>query len=481
MKKLLLLVCVFSFFNAQSQIVIDNNPPYNTANFLIDSVLLGGGVTAANHSFQGATSQIGFFNAINTSLGIDSGIVMSTGDIYSLDPSVFPAFPLMPVPAITDPDLLNVAQSVPGLIGQSFTVSSVNDIAILEFDFIPTSDTLQFRYAFGSEEYFAWENSAYNDVFGFFLSGPGITGGFASPVGFPNGSVNLAVVPNTAPPLPITISSICNNPAGFPPAVMNPQYFVDNQLGLDTIASADGYTTILTAFSLVECGETYHMRLAIADGSDGSLDSYVWLEAGSFFSPIITVVDNLGIDSTVLEIPCGFEVVLTADGGPGAVYEWYDLTNANLVDTGASISVSNGTYYVISSDVSGCSSISDTFSVIAPPFALKDFTVSYTDVNCWNDSDGSVGISIDDYTNILSYNFFLDGTINSNSHPLDPFFSNVSQGVHLIQIVDSTYLCDTSFYISISAPGFPLQALASSEVTVCHGVSSGFVRFFCWR
>jgi hypothetical protein len=201
MKKLLFLLSALLVFNAQSQIVIDNNPPYNTATFLIDSVLLGGGVTAANHSFQGATSQIGFFNAINTSLGLDSGIVMSTGDIYSLDPSAFPAFPPMPVPAITDPDLLNVAQSVPGLIGQSFTVSSVNDIAILEFDFIPTSDTLQFRYAFGSAEYFFWENSAYNDVFGFFLSGPGITGPWSSPAAFPNGSINLAVVPNTTPPL----------------------------------------------------------------------------------------------------------------------------------------------------------------------------------------------------------------------------------------------------------------------------------------
>ena len=144
MKKLLFLISIFFFLNVQSQIVIDNSAPYDSPIFLVDSVLLGGGVTAANHLFQGASSQIGFFNAINTSLGIDSGIVMSTGDIYSLDPSSIFTFPVMPVPAVTDPDLLNVAQSVPGLIGQTFTVNSVNDIAILEFDFIPTSDTLEF-------------------------------------------------------------------------------------------------------------------------------------------------------------------------------------------------------------------------------------------------------------------------------------------------------------------------------------------------
>ena len=78
----------------------------------------------------------------------------------------------MPIPAITDPDLLTVANSVPPLIGQTFTVGSVNDVAILEFDFVPTSDSISFRYVFGSEEYFAYENTQFNDVFGFFYRGP---------------------------------------------------------------------------------------------------------------------------------------------------------------------------------------------------------------------------------------------------------------------------------------------------------------------
>ena len=39
---------------------------------------------------------------------------------------------------MTDPDLLTVANSVPPLIGQTFTVSSINDVAVLELDFVPT-------------------------------------------------------------------------------------------------------------------------------------------------------------------------------------------------------------------------------------------------------------------------------------------------------------------------------------------------------
>ena len=59
-------------------------------------------------------------------------------------------------------DLLNVANSVPGLIGQAFSVSGIFDVALLEFDFVPNSDTLVFDYIFGSNEYLQWVNSIYD-------------------------------------------------------------------------------------------------------------------------------------------------------------------------------------------------------------------------------------------------------------------------------------------------------------------------------
>jgi len=355
----LLLLLLFSSLMTKSQIVIDNNPPYDNPTWLVDNILLGGGVVASNHTYQGETSQIGWFDAVNTNLGIDNGIVMCTGDIYALDPINGGGFPPMPN-TVTDPDLLAVANSVPGMIGQSFSVSSINDVAILEFDFIPTSDSMEFRYAFGSQEYFAFENTSYNDVFGFFLSGPGIAGPWT------NGAVNLAVVPGTTPPLPITISSVCNDP----PDIMNPQYFVSNQNGLSIIADADGFTTVLTARALVQCGETYHIRLAIADGSDQGLSSYVWLEAGSFYSPPLSIVDDLGIDSAVMNIPCNSTVTLTASGGVGATYQWFDSTSA-VFSTNSSVIVGEGVY-IVSADISGCAVLSDTLRIIEGDFPTFD-------------------------------------------------------------------------------------------------------------
>ena len=369
MKKILSFLLFLCAYNLSAQIIVDNNAPYDDPTWLVDNVLLGGGITTSNHAYQGDSSQIGWFDAVNTNLGINSGIVMATGDIYALDPVVGGGFPFL-TNLIVDPDLLAVANSVPGMIGQTFSVSSINDVAILEFDFIPTSDSLKFRYVFGSQEYFGFENTTYNDVFGFFLSGPGIVGPWTAPAIHPNGSVNLAVVPNTAPPLPITISSINSV------TPINQQYFVPNQgTGLDTIADADGFTTVLTARALVQCGETYHIRLAIADGSDGGLSSYVWLEGGSFFSPALEIIDDLGIDSSVMNITCNSSIMLSADGGAAAIYEWYDSTST-LISTDSFIIVGPGTYWVQASSF-GCPVNSDTLRVVADESPSFDLGLDY--------------------------------------------------------------------------------------------------------
>jgi len=558
MKNLLLTISIFSFLNMQSQIVIDNTNPYNSPVFLVDNVLLGGGVVASNHSYQGDSAQIGWFDAINTNLGIFEGIVLSTGDVYALDPVNGGGFPFI-ANTVTDPDLLAVANSVPGMIGQTFTVSSINDVAILEFDFVASSNLLEFKYAFGSQEYFGFENSSYNDVFGFFLSGPGIVGPWSSPLAFPNGSVNLAVVPGTAPPLPITISSVCNNPALS--AVMNQQYFIDNQNGLDTIADADGFTTVLTATSAVQCGATYHIKLAIADGTDPGLSSYVWLEAGSFSSPIVSVVDDLGIDSTIMLIECDANIMLTVNAGDSATYEWFD-SNAFVFSTDSIVFVGAGTY-IVAATISGCTFYSDSLIVLSSagdslaPTLLKcvaesngdvyfewehpvgaslttkyqlmgstnvggpyylldnvyypatsyifpssslvqgtqfyyvttesecvvtltsdtltpiDFSISSTDVNCWNYHDGYIAIDVHSIQ-LTPYSFYLDNVLNTNAFPLDTSFFGLGTGNYDIKVSDNAF-CEITIPVTISAPGFPLQALASSEVSVCYGGSSGEV------
>jgi len=283
-----LALCLATVSVTKAQLTVSTTA-YNTpsaAQSLVNNILLGAGVTASNITFTpagGESVQLGFFNGVNSNLGLDSGIVMSTGDVQSLSPvGTTTGFPL----GGSNADLLTLANSVPPLIGQTFNVSSTNDVAILEFDFVPAADTVKFRYVFGSDEYTTYINTQYNDVFGFFISGPGITGPFSG------NSQNIAVVPGTNPPLPITISSVQPN--------LNGQYYISNT-GQASV-SLNGFTTVFTAVSPVICGETYHIRLAIADGSDGALDSGVFLEALSFTSNAVSVVSNtLNGDTTIVE------------------------------------------------------------------------------------------------------------------------------------------------------------------------------------
>lgn len=241
----------------------------------VNDILLGEGIEASNVTFIGADIQIGHMtNGAGTIFPIEEGLVLSCDHAANSDQN----FPDEVVPigegVSGDQDLLDIANSVPPLIGQTFVVGSVNDLAVLEFDFVATGDSISFNYSFGSDEYLTWINSQYNDIFAFLLSGPGLSGPYDSPAGFPDGAINIAEVPETDPPLPITISSV--NPNSYD------EYYIDNPSNTDI--EINGFTVKLTASAQVICGETYHIKLAIADGTDTALESIVVLESGSFTS-----------------------------------------------------------------------------------------------------------------------------------------------------------------------------------------------------
>ena len=268
---------VFVFISSDSSKL---NAQFNIAQGMtpeqyVNDVLLGEGVIATNVQFTGLDVQLGYLTG-GTGFSIENGLVLSSGNASNPETC---ADDLGLGGVIGEPDLLTVANSVPPLIGQSFSVSSVQDVCILEFDFQPAGDFVSFNYVFGSDEYLTWVNSSYNDIFAFFLSGPNITGPYAAPAGFPDGAINIAQVPDTDPELPITISSVNN--------VTNPQFYIDNPGAVDP-PCINGYTQVFTASHPVSCGLTYHIKLAIADGSDSWLESIVVLEEGSFGSPIAT-------------------------------------------------------------------------------------------------------------------------------------------------------------------------------------------------
>ena len=298
--RILHLLCLLLFsscFSIHAWGQIDVNSTFTIEEY-VNEILLGEGVEAFNITYTGGASQLGYMTDGEDVFTIGSGLVLSSDAAVNIACEFGTCGDCLGT-AFNDPDLLDIANSVPPLINQNFSVSSVNDGCVLEFDFTASGDSISFNYVFGSDEYETWINTQYNDVFAFFLSGPGIVGEYASPAGFPDGAVNIAGVPDADPPLPITISSVNSG--------TNSQYYVNNQSenGICIL----GYTQTFTAEAAVQCGETYHIKLAIADGSDTALESIVVLEEGSFASNSFDLVATASIsgnqifggDTTVVE------------------------------------------------------------------------------------------------------------------------------------------------------------------------------------
>ncbi len=251
---------------------------------LVQNVLLGPGVTVSNIMYNGSPSSIGSFTATGTNLGINQGIVMTTGTV--LNNGSGPQGPNNQAGAGID----NGAGGS-GLLTNLINGVQTYNAAILEFDFIPYSDTVKFKYVFGSDEYPEFappNNSGYNDVFGFFISGPGITG-----------IQNIAKLPNNG-----SIVSINNVNA-----ITNSTYYNFNGDGNTAPYNSnpfyiqyDGFTDVLTAVSKVQCGQTYHLILAVADVGDGQWDSGIFLEANSLSSQTPISI-NYSISDTLFNSP----------------------------------------------------------------------------------------------------------------------------------------------------------------------------------
>lgn len=258
---------------------------------LVQNVLLGPGVIATNITFSGNALQRGTFDATNAILGLDSGVILSSGDInVAVGPNDLGSatLPAGGFNGPADPDLTIIA-------GQTTL-----DAAVLEFDFIPIGDTIRFSYVFASEEYPEFVGSAFNDAFGFFISGPGIFGPYT------NNAVNIALIPSTI--TAVTINNVNNGTANAGPC-MNCAYYINNGTGSTPPCNTDpqciqfdGRTVVLEAVFPVQCSQTYHIKLAIADAFDAFYDSGVFLKSGSFSSAGVQVsVTTVTGDSTIIE------------------------------------------------------------------------------------------------------------------------------------------------------------------------------------
>ena len=246
--------------------IVGNNTPDDLVR-----AILGPGVTFFNVTFTGVTNSAGVFTDNAAVFGITNGIVLSSGSIDNIKGPNLAEDITQDNAAPGDPDLDILSAPYPTL-----------DATVLEFDFVPSKNTVTFEYVFTSDEYNEWANTPFNDVFGFFVNG-----------------TNVAVLPVTTTGTNVVSVDNVNggNPLGTDP--QNSQFYVNNDIasGAPYCTEMDGFVVVLTATAPVQANQTNHIKLAIADGSDHILDSNVLIKGGSFSAnhPPAAVCKNITV------------------------------------------------------------------------------------------------------------------------------------------------------------------------------------------
>ena len=263
----LTLVCIWSTVSSQEVLQTTNN--LSVKDLITDVFIKGNCKNVDNISSIGDPNlSIGEFSKGDGILGFKDGIIISTGDI-SLAPG--------PNIALDATYAFDIVGSDPDL--DLLATDSLFDITAIEFDFVPIDNKVKFRYVFASEEYCEFVGTDFNDVFGFFVSGPGINGPFA------NNAINVATLSGTD--TNVSINNINH--------LLNQEYYVSNATNEDVqncdiiyiddfqdVLEYDGFTVpLIASFNVIPC-ETYHIRLVIGDVGDPNLDSAVFLESKSF-------------------------------------------------------------------------------------------------------------------------------------------------------------------------------------------------------
>ncbi len=206
---------------------------------MVRSAFLSDGIEISNIHYTGSVKAIQVFTNQHNLMPVKAGLYLGTGSYRNAKGPNYDNGMSFMLNTRGDAQLTQLA-------GQS-----TMDAAILEFDFVPGSDSISFRYVFASEEYPEYVGSKFNDVFAFYISGAGI-----------KGVKNLAVLPKSK--TPITVNNVNDK--------KNRYYYLDNAYRVydpfsrlvDTLdIQFDGFTRLLEARCAVIPGQKYHLKICI--------------------------------------------------------------------------------------------------------------------------------------------------------------------------------------------------------------------------
>lgn len=388
-------VAAASVFGASLEAQAFSVGGYSDAEELVNALLVPGwspvpGTISVTESAGLGNGSIGFFNDGGSTIGINSGVILTSGLIS-----------LAPGPNNTS------SATGPG------TLSSIS------FDFVAVSPGISWNYVFASEEYEEYVGSGFNDFFRLELNG-----------------TNLALIPGTSEQVRINnVNQNLNTPfyvSNFPPAGTNSPFNIQY----------DGFTIPLTAQATgLTLGETYNVNFVVSDVGDAAWDSAVMIAANSISFPGATPENPLlpvppaspnetWIFPTFTVFDPGFVWWIDPDIATGYVY---NATGGPLFDQFTAPDLAfNDNYQLFSSSLAGgaCSTNGDDFTT---PMANISQLVPYdftTPLSCF----AIKGIDIQNALDPLNTNAFaagvsfdVTGNVNVTQTPITTFVDPSTQ------------------------------------------------------
>ncbi len=464
MRALVLQYLLFLLFPAISfaqYISIDDT---YTAQQLVQDVLINSdcatvsNFSASGDTFSGSEKSFAFFTANGSNFPFETGIVLATSRASR-------------TPGPND-NLIDEGSNE--WLGDADLEESLNldftvNATVLEFDFVPLTSQISFDYIFASEEYQGNAPCKYSDGFAFLLK----------PAGSNVPYQNLAVIPNTSIPVSVTtVHPLIQSNNGC--EAQNEEYFGSYNNANHPI-NFNGQTVVMTAKGNVIAGQTYHIKLVIADDLNIRYDSAIFLKGGSFDATV-----NLGIDKlTSTRNPLCVDETILLDAtiaGNTNTYQWYLDSTEIIGATNATFLVNTAGIYSVKVNLAGTSCVAN--GEIKIEYAASPIVNTATIIQC--DPDGN-GITLFNLTkantqiisevanNIDFYSTLNDAELEQNLIQKTTSFQSTTTTV--FAVVKNIYGCKSITSIELLISNETIPTVPIIKICDTDNVQDGFSVF----
>ena len=391
-------------------------------------------VTSSTGIDFGSTNGIGYFEANGSSWPFENGLIMTSGDVAN---AAGPESGVLVDGTYAWPGDGDLEAFIPGL-----NAGDTNNASIIEFEFVPVSNSMSFDFIFAAEEYGTFQ-CTFTDAFAFLLTDSS------------GNTSNLAIVPGTDDP--ISVLTVRDDQYNGSCESVNAEWFANyyGPGGLPPLTSPTnfiGHTEVMTATATVIPNEVYTIKLVVADDGDTIYDSAVFIDGGSFDIGQLDLGEDILVSSgnALCE---GQEIVLDAGALPNnSSIEWFMDGTLLEGETGVTLSVTETAFYsaIITVDNTDCAYGDD----ILVEFFQSPQIVAVEDsiIKCANEGYTlEVNIENSDQLNSLTYIWTLDGidlqTGTDNTYYLDELTEET--GEFIVTVFDDVTYCWNSITINV--------------------------------